>query len=175
MAETSILERVLRCGWWEGNAESSVWGLINGKRGRNRPPGPILELYYHVSGVPWLIITGSGLDVFTPSLQLQSIITAHSQWLPKTRSIPYWNTSVFHCDWLGCYLRIGHLRNTKDRWRRITSEWTLSSLNEWLDKVGLAWHCDRRSVSGAPSLTRGRVSLLYMLLALASAVFLGSE
>jgi hypothetical protein len=28
------------------------------------------------------------------SLQLQSIITARSQWLPKTRSIPYWNMSV---------------------------------------------------------------------------------
>jgi hypothetical protein len=28
---------------------------------------------------------------------------------------------------------------------------------------------------GAPSLTRGRVCLLYMLLALASAVYLGSE
>jgi hypothetical protein len=50
-------------------------------------------------------------------------------------------------------------------------------------------HCDWRSVSkswcrayllrscscGAPSLTRGRVCLLYMLLALASVVFLGSE
>jgi hypothetical protein len=30
-------------------------------------------------------------------------------------------------------------------------------------------------ICGAPSLTRGRVCLLYMLLALASAVFLGSE
>jgi hypothetical protein len=29
------------------------------------------------------------------SLQLQPIITAHNQWLPKTRSIPYWTTSVF--------------------------------------------------------------------------------
>jgi hypothetical protein len=28
------------------------------------------------------------------SLQLQSIITAHNQWLSKTRSIPYWTTSV---------------------------------------------------------------------------------
>jgi hypothetical protein len=28
-------------------------------------------------------------------LQLQSIITAHNQWLPKTRSIPYWTTSAF--------------------------------------------------------------------------------
>jgi hypothetical protein len=29
------------------------------------------------------------------TLRLQSIITAHSQWLSKTRSIPYWTTSVF--------------------------------------------------------------------------------
>jgi hypothetical protein len=29
------------------------------------------------------------------SVQLQSIITAHSQWLPKTRSIAYWTTNVF--------------------------------------------------------------------------------
>jgi hypothetical protein len=29
------------------------------------------------------------------SLQLQSIMTAHSQWLSMTRSIPYWTTSVF--------------------------------------------------------------------------------
>jgi hypothetical protein len=29
------------------------------------------------------------------SLQLQSIITAQNQWLPKTHSIPYWTTSVF--------------------------------------------------------------------------------
>jgi hypothetical protein len=35
------------------------------------------------------------LDVLTPSLQLQSIITAHNQWLSKTRSVPYWTASVF--------------------------------------------------------------------------------
>jgi hypothetical protein len=29
------------------------------------------------------------------SLQLQPIITAHNQWLSKTRAIPYWTTSVF--------------------------------------------------------------------------------
>jgi hypothetical protein len=29
------------------------------------------------------------------SLQLQSLMTAHNQWLSKTRSIPYWTTSVF--------------------------------------------------------------------------------
>jgi hypothetical protein len=31
------------------------------------------------------------------SWQLQPVITAHSQWLPKTGSIPYWTTSVFSC------------------------------------------------------------------------------
>jgi hypothetical protein len=34
------------------------------------------------------------------SLQLQSIITAHNQWLSKTRSIPCWTTSVFCSAWL---------------------------------------------------------------------------
>jgi hypothetical protein len=29
------------------------------------------------------------------SLQLQLIMTAHSQWVPKTRSIPYWTTNAF--------------------------------------------------------------------------------
>jgi hypothetical protein len=35
------------------------------------------------------------LDLLTPSLQLQPLITEHKQWLSKTRSIPYWSTSVF--------------------------------------------------------------------------------
>jgi hypothetical protein len=75
-------------------------------------------------------------------------------------------------------------------------------LNFWtLPKLKSKWHCDWRSVSkswcrapsgahdqilllfdsyglvfcGAPSLTRGLVSLLSMLLTLASAIFLGSE
>jgi hypothetical protein len=34
------------------------------------------------------------LDVLTPPLQLKPITTAHKL-LPKTRSIPYWTTSVF--------------------------------------------------------------------------------
>jgi hypothetical protein len=45
------------------------------------------------------------------SLQLQSIITVHNQWLSKTRSIPYWTTSVFRCDWLCSDLRIDHFLN----------------------------------------------------------------
>jgi hypothetical protein len=45
----------------------------------------------------WLIITGSRLDdwIYWHSLQLQLIITAHNQWLLKTRSNSYWTTSVF--------------------------------------------------------------------------------
>jgi hypothetical protein len=35
------------------------------------------------------------LDLLALLLQLQSIIRAHKRWLPKTRSIPYWTTSVF--------------------------------------------------------------------------------
>jgi hypothetical protein len=35
------------------------------------------------------------LDLLALLLQLQSIITAHNRWLPKTRSIPYWTTSIF--------------------------------------------------------------------------------
>jgi hypothetical protein len=35
------------------------------------------------------------LNLFALLLQLQSIITDHNQWLPKTRSSPYWTTSAF--------------------------------------------------------------------------------
>jgi hypothetical protein len=56
-------------------------------------------LYCHVPGVPWLIITDSGLDVWI-NWHLQShLITINynnsTQWLPKTRSIPCWTRSVF--------------------------------------------------------------------------------
>jgi hypothetical protein len=54
-----------------------------------------------VSGVPWRILTGSGLDHCTywhcyyNRSYLQSVIPPPNQWLRKTRSIPYWTTSVF--------------------------------------------------------------------------------
>jgi hypothetical protein len=35
------------------------------------------------------------IDIFYSHGKLKSITTAHSRWLPRTRSIPYWNTSVF--------------------------------------------------------------------------------
>jgi hypothetical protein len=44
----------------------------------------------------WLIIMGSGFDDWIgTSLQLLPIITAHSQWFPKTCSVPCWTTWVF--------------------------------------------------------------------------------
>jgi hypothetical protein len=48
----------------------------------------------HISGVPWRIITGSGSDDWI-YWHFFIITTAHSHWLPKTRSIPYWTTCVF--------------------------------------------------------------------------------
>jgi hypothetical protein len=39
-------------------------------------------------------------DLLAPPSQLKSIITAHSQLLPQTRSIPYWTTSVLSFTWL---------------------------------------------------------------------------
>jgi hypothetical protein len=61
---------------------------------------PLLTPKCHVSGVPWIVITGSGLDdciYWHLPLQslVQSITTAHNRWLPNTRSISSWTTSVF--------------------------------------------------------------------------------
>jgi hypothetical protein len=52
-------------------------------------------------GYAWRIITGSGLDDWIywhfcyNYSSLQSLITAHNQWLSKTRSFPSWTASVF--------------------------------------------------------------------------------
>jgi hypothetical protein len=56
---------------------------------------------FHCPGVSWLIMMGSRLDgwiywhTYYNYSYLQSITIAHNQWLSKTRSIPYWTTSVF--------------------------------------------------------------------------------
>jgi hypothetical protein len=159
------------------------------------------------------------LDLFCTALQLQSIIAAHNQWLSKTRSIPYWTTTVFsstvtdlvliyklvtssafsvpwlslHSWTVNCLLNsltdrqiMGHLqRNWTFKIKlKVTLGLTVSQSvsKSWCrapsgayDQIFITawqlWSC----FSGVPSLTRGRVCLLYMLLALASAVFLRSE
>jgi hypothetical protein len=50
-----------------------------------------------VTCLPWLIISGSGLDDW---IYWHFFTITTNQWLSKTRSIPYWTTGVFlfHCD-----------------------------------------------------------------------------
>jgi hypothetical protein len=63
------------------------------------------------------------------SLQLQSIITAHNQWLPTTRSIPYWTTNVFSftvTDLVPIYESVTSSTSVV-RWLTLPS-WTLNSL-----------------------------------------------
>jgi hypothetical protein len=76
---------------------------------------------------------GSGLDDWIYwHLPLQSLLIAitiaHNQWLPTTRSIPYWTTSVFPCvvtDLVLIYESVtstNDLRFTRDEW------WTKNDL-----------------------------------------------
>jgi hypothetical protein len=59
-------------------------------------------------------------------------------------------------------------------WRLVSKSWCRAPSGAY-DKIFITVWQLRSCFCGAPSLTRGRVCLLYMLLALASAVFLGSE
>jgi hypothetical protein len=52
--------------------------------------------------------------------------------MSRTRSIPYWTTSVFYCDWLGSDLWVSHffnfrcpLVNTPQLNTQISYEWIL--------------------------------------------------
>jgi hypothetical protein len=64
------------------------------------------------------------------SLLLQSIITVHNQWQPKTCSIPYWTTRVFSSavtDLVLIYESVTYKSLRTNDERRITCEWTLES------------------------------------------------
>jgi hypothetical protein len=136
------------------------------------------------------------------SLQLQPIITAHNRWLPQTRSITYWTTSVFSPTVTDLVLIYESVTSSASvvGWLKLLS-WTF---NYWTAfgilkvkvtlrliviqsvNLGVESHLgfmtryllliDSYShVFWAPSLTRGRVCLLYRLLALASVFFVGTE
>jgi hypothetical protein len=73
-------------------------------------------MYYHVSGVSWLIITGSGSDDciywhFYYNLSfLITIIYERSQSMTakdSIRSLLDYECLLFHCNWFGSALRIG--------------------------------------------------------------------
>jgi hypothetical protein len=93
------------------------------------------------------------------SLQLQTSITAHNQWLLKTRTIPYWTTSVFPStvtDLVVIYYSATYesLR-MNDEWR-ITFEWTLSSLvneSEWIHEWTLFHKSERTEEKPRPPRT----------------------
>jgi hypothetical protein len=84
------------------------------------------------------------IAVFYYSLsQLQSITTAHSQWLPKTHSIPASAFSICWA-WLGSDLRDGHFFISAVRWLALHSWthnlWILLRLNDWTLESGSESH-----------------------------------
>jgi hypothetical protein len=90
----------------------------------------------------WLIVTGSGLDeciywhLYYNYFQLEPIITDHNQWLPKTRAIPYWTTSVFSSTVTGLLEIYESVTSSVSvvRWLRLHT-WTL---NFWI--LFYEWH-----------------------------------
>jgi hypothetical protein len=157
-----------------------------------------------VSGVPWLIITDSGLDDWI-YWYFFTITRAHNQWLLKTRSILLdCDCVLFSCDRLGSDLRIGHFfsftswtfnhRTLSSLMNKLVN-WTLVSESESYvttdgQSASLSWnkapiwglrpdlrYC--QTVAGLLmwrlSLTRGQICRLQLPLALATAVILGSE
>jgi hypothetical protein len=69
------------------------------------------------------------LDLLTPFLQLQSIMTAHNLWLSETRSIPHWTASVFFSAVSDSVLIYESVTSSVSavRWLTLHS-WTLNSL-----------------------------------------------
>jgi hypothetical protein len=91
---------------------------------------------------------GFWIGFICPSINLHSTITAHNQWLSKTRSIPYWTTSAFssYCDWLGSDLRVGHffsfrcpLANTPQLNTTLSYEWWPKNDGSQLTHSRMKW------------------------------------
>jgi hypothetical protein len=92
------------------------------------------------------------LDLLALLLQLQPIITAHNQLLPKTRSVPYWTTSVFSSTVtdLGLIYESVTSSASVPRWLTLHSWtlnlWTRSSLtneSEWIHELTLFYNSGR--------------------------------
>jgi hypothetical protein len=127
-------------------------------------------------GFGWRIIMGSPLRDWNYEHFFKITIDYNN-------SIPYWTTCVFHCDeWR---TKNVSRMNSAERWVELSFilrptvsrpvslgiEHPSSAYDQILITVWQLRDCR----FGAPSLTRGRVCRLQLLLALASADFLGSE
>jgi hypothetical protein len=109
-------------------------------------------LYCHVSTVPWLIITGSGLDLLELRLQSPLItINYESSWsTTKTRSTPYWTTSVFPSAVTDLVLIYESVTSAASviQWLTLhswildywTEFWILLRMNEWI--LGSRLYCE---------------------------------
>jgi hypothetical protein len=101
--------------------------------------------YCQVSGVPWLIITSSGMDDWIYCRLLYTLHYNYNQWLTKTRSIPYWTMRVFSFTVTDLILIYESVTSSASvvRWLTLHS-WTLKLLNslttEWLNsRILMNW------------------------------------
>jgi hypothetical protein len=98
----------------------------------------LMIMYCHVWGVCVTNNDGFWIGFIGTLLQLQPIITAHYQWLSKTRSIPYWTTSVFSSAVTDLVMIYESVTSSGSLVRRFTlHSWTLNfwfllRLNHWV-------------------------------------------
>jgi hypothetical protein len=96
------------------------------------------------------------LNLLALLLQIQPTITAHNQWLSKTRSIPYWTASVFSFAVTDLVLIYESVTSSASivRWLTLHS-WTLNSLtnSEWLISPELNYLPGEPNIRKSPCLT----------------------
>jgi hypothetical protein len=115
-------------------------------------------IYRHVSGVLWLIITGYGLDnwiychiylqslLITINYKSSQAVTAYD----SLHSLLDYKCLLFHCDWLGSDLRIGHFYE----WQTKNQIWLL--IYEWIGDDSLLNSLPTQSITCPPFITLGR-------------------
>jgi hypothetical protein len=131
------------------------------------------------------------------SLQLQSTMTAHNQWLSTTLSIPYWAKSVFSSTvtndkrriavrTLNSFLRLNNWTPESESesesellydWRFIANHFVLATSPLRLTTSNFIFQQNTCGCSPyvTSSLTRGSICRLQLLLVLVSVVILRSE